>query len=373
MKKTKILFFHFDMGGGGAEKVLVNLVNNLDKGKYDITVQTIFGQGPNRKLLDGDIRFKCLLDRPAFRGIRQIFKLLPPELLHRLLVRETYDVEIAFLEQIPTRIVGGCSDNSTRLYCWIHNTARGLDSFSTAFRDMNEFKRIYSRFTKIAFVSQGAMDTFYPMYDVRNPGAVVHNVLDTDSIISNGQHAINLNLDSDSLNLCSVGRLCGQKRYDRLIRSLYTADQNSSRKWHLYLIGAGSEHDDLANLAMELGINDKITFLGFQSNPHQFVSKMDLFVCSSESEGYSTAVTESLILGIPILTTDCSGMDELIGDTRAGIIVENNEEALTNGLLRIFNESGLLETLKKSACERSKFFSKEKSIREFENFINPAK
>ncbi len=369
MKKNKILFFHFDMGGGGAEKVLVNLVNNLDRDKYDITVQTIFGGGANRKLLYKDIQFKCLFDRNAFRGIRQLFKLLSPKSLHKLLIRDTYDVEIAFLEQIPTRIIGGCPNSSTKLYAWIHNTARGLDSFSTAFCNMSEFSQVYSRFTKLAFVSQGAMDTFYSIYEVNTPGNVVHNVLETDSIILNGEKDIDIKLDVDTLNICSVGRLCGQKRYDRLIRSLHSVDRQFSRKWHLYLIGTGSEQMKLMNLIEKLGLNDKVTFLGFQDNPHKYVSKMDLFVCSSESEGYSTAVTEALILGVPVLTTDCSGMSELIGDTQAGIIVDNDENALTDGIVSIFNNHRLLTTMKQEAIKRSKFFSTEKALAEFENFI----
>lgn len=59
---------------------------------------------------------------------------------------------------------------------------------------------------------------------------------------------------------------------------------------------------------------------------------MDLFVCSSRKEGYSTTITESIIVGTRVITTDCSGMDEILEDSGAGIIVENNEEALYLGL-----------------------------------------
>ena len=66
--KKKILFFHFDLKGGGAEKVLVNLVNNMDKSKYDITVQTLFGVGTHVKELNKDIHFKYLFKK-QFRGL----------------------------------------------------------------------------------------------------------------------------------------------------------------------------------------------------------------------------------------------------------------------------------------------------------------
>lgn len=367
--KKKLLFFHFDLGGGGAEKVLVNLVNNLNPEKYDITVQTIFGKGANRNLLASHIKFKCLFDRPAFGGMRHLFKLFPPHLLYKLLVREKYDVEIAFLELIPTRIIGGSTNRKSKKFAWIHNTTNDIDSFTSAFRNIKEFYDIYSNFDKIAFVSEGAKESFYRIYSVDTPGRVVHNVLDNSEIIAKSEEVIDITLDKSVINLCSVGRLCGQKGYDRLLRVLKRVSEQCNTEWHLYLIGSGAEKQTLMVQAESLGIIDKVSFVGFQKNPFKYVSKMDLFVCSSISEGYSTAVTESLILGIPVITTNCSGMDELIGQSNAGIIVENNEKSLEDGILTILSNDNLLSDLKSSAKKRCGFYSIEDCIEEFESFI----
>ena len=62
--KKKILFFHFDLQGGGAEKVLITLLNHLDFDKYDITLQVIFGVGPNIKHIPKQVHFKSVF-RPA--------------------------------------------------------------------------------------------------------------------------------------------------------------------------------------------------------------------------------------------------------------------------------------------------------------------
>lgn len=368
-KKQKLLFFHFDLGGGGAEKVLVNLVNNLDPEKYDITLQTIFGKGKNRNLLGSHVKFKCLFNCKARRGTRILFKLFPPRLLYKLLVHDKYDIEIAFLELIPTRIVGGSSNRKSKKYAWIHNTTTNINSFTSAFRNINEFYRIYSKFNKLAFVSEGARESFYKMYSLDTPSSVVHNVLDTSAIIEMSKEPINIELENSVVNLCSVGRLCEQKGYDRLLRVLKRVSEEGERRWHLYLIGEGEDKLALVEQAKKLGIDNNVTLVGFQQNPHKYVSKMDLFVCSSLKEGYSTAVTESLILGIPVITTDCSGMDELIGDSKAGIIVENNEESLKNGILQILSNENILLDLKSKAKKRSNFYSTENCINEFESFI----
>ena len=68
MSKIKILFIHFDLGNGGAENVLVNLLNNLDPQKYDITLRTIFSGGVNMKRLHSNIKFEPLFPIKATVG-----------------------------------------------------------------------------------------------------------------------------------------------------------------------------------------------------------------------------------------------------------------------------------------------------------------
>lgn len=369
-KRIKILFFHFDLQPGGAERVLVNLVNNLDPQKYDITVQTIFGQGQLKNAFAPNIKLKSVFNCKSIGGTRQLFKLLSPEKLHRLLIRERYDIEIAFLEQIPTRIIGGCQTIGTKKFTWLHNTANPDRHLAIAARSWKEFLKTYSSFDKIAFVSEGARDSFYRYYPIHTPGSIVHNVVESDNIKAMAmEKIIDIPIDKDKLNLCSVGRLCGQKGYDRLFRCLVQIKKRTNRPWHLYLIGEGAEHDALVEQATHDGIIDNITFVGFKDNPYKYVSKMDLFVCSSNFEGYSTAVTESIIVGTPVLTTNCSGMSEIFGNTKSGLIVENDEHSLENGLIQIFNNINLLTEMKIAALERSSFYSKESCIEQFEKFL----
>ena len=117
--KIKVLFLIFDLGGGGAEKVLVQLVNSLPADKYDITVQTIFNVGPNKISLKPHIHYKYIFNK-QFRGMRFLNRILSPKLLHRLFIREHYDIEIAYLEGVPTRVISGCANPMTKKYAWVH-------------------------------------------------------------------------------------------------------------------------------------------------------------------------------------------------------------------------------------------------------------
>ena len=96
-----------------------------------------------------------------------------------------------------------------------------------------------------------------------------------------------------------------------------------------------------------------------------------MFVCSSLSEGFSTATTEALIIGVPVVTTLVSGMIEMLGaNGEYGIITENNEDALYEGIKRILTENGLLEYYKKQSVIRGKLFDTESTVFVVETFLN---
>lgn len=361
----RILFFIVDLGGGGAEKVLVNLVNNLSPSKYDITIRTLFDKGVNRKLLKSHVHYKPCFPFSPLKGFTHILKLFSPSTLYRLFIKKSYDIEIAFMHHTPTRILAGGSSDIPK-YAWVHTKSVS----PKIYRSERELIECYKKYNGVAFVSEDAQTTFKTDFNLHLINdRVIHNVVDSDEIKRVASEQIDLNLIPNTIKLCSVGRLSPEKGYDRLINILGKLKEEDYNNWHLYLLGTGSEEQKIKDLCQKRGILDKVTLLGYQNNPHKFVSKMDLFVCSSYTEGYSTAVTESIIVGTPILTTKCSGMQEILGDSGAGIITENSEEGLHEGLKILLANPDKIQAMSICAKERSKVFSASQSIKEFEQFI----
>lgn len=353
-----------DLGGGGAEKVLVNLVNNLSPEKYDITIRTIFGKGVNARYLKPHIHYSSALKNKPFRGFSVLQKLFSPTYLYKWLIKDSYDIEIAYMQHVPTRILCG-SNSSAKKYAWVH-----IDGLHfRVYRNLSEFKSAYRKFDGVAFVSKVAYNKFLADFGFDPRGRVVHNLNESSKIKESASEPIEVLL-SKKINLCSVGRFTLQKGYERLIPILGRLNAEGYSQWHFYFLGTGERRKIYEQLLIKWNIADKCTFLGYQTNPYKFVSKMDLFVCSSLKEGYSTAVTESIIVGTPVLTTNCSGMDEILGDSGAGIIVPNNENALYNGLKDLLTHPEKIKEMKKNAEKRSEFFSTENAKKEFENFIS---
>ena len=108
------MFLIHDLGHGGAEKVLVNLVNNMDRSKFDISVTALFGGGVNEQFLAKDIHFYSVFPKEV-PGNSKLMKLLTPKKLHKLCVKEHYDIEVSYLEGPSARVISGCQDPNTKL------------------------------------------------------------------------------------------------------------------------------------------------------------------------------------------------------------------------------------------------------------------
>ena len=128
-----------------------------------------------------------------------------------------------------------------------------------------------------------------------------------------------------------AGRLTQVKGYDRLVR-VCAKLRDMGYEFSVAILGKGEEEENIKKLISENSLEERIKLLGFQENPHKFIRNSDVFVCSSYAEGYSTAVSEAVILGVPVVTTECSGMREIFGDEECGITMAGKQEI---GFLRL--------------------------------------
>ena len=135
----KILFFLSTLGNGGAEKVLVNLVNYMDTKKFDITVMTLFDEGENRELLAPHIKYLYCF-KSAKKGFAQLMKCFSPKLLHSFFVKELYDIEVSYLEGIATRIISGCQNKKTKKIAWVHTEFVNKKFAARIYRNYKELR-----------------------------------------------------------------------------------------------------------------------------------------------------------------------------------------------------------------------------------------
>ncbi len=365
----KIMFLIPTLGNGGAEKVLVNLVNNMDTTKYEITVMCIFDTGVHKESLHENIGYKFIF-RKQFRGSTQIFKLFRPETLYRHFVKDRYDIVISYLEGVPARILGGCHDPNVRKVSWIHCRIDSKAVAELGFRNYAEAERCYSSFDNTVCVSRMTKDYFTETLSFRKPIEVLYNTIESEQIRQLSQEAIeDMEFSDDCFNLCSVGKITEVKGFDRLAR-IHKRLCEDGIKNKVYIFGVGDEQKKIEDYLRKNHLEKTFRFMGYRVNPYKYVRKADLYVCSSHSEGFSTSVTEALIVGTPVVTTMCSGMQEQLGyHNEYGIVTQNDEDSLYEGIKKILTEKDLLKNYRIKSAQRGKNFEKAITVRAVEDML----
>lgn len=378
--KKRVLFVVNSLWGGGAEKVFQTMLCNLDKERYDITVYSVnqahvsapypidgvkygymFGQSAKSLLGRLKMRLKNKLRLMAYYH-------LSPKWFYRMFMRGEYDVEVAFIEGYATRIVSGSTNKRSKKLAWVHTDLENNHWTDIAYRSRREEEEAYRRFGVVAGVSQSVVNSMKSLYPELRTLAVVYNPIDERLIFSKSE-AFKAELPRAAVRLVSIGRLENPKGYDRLLpimKKLVDEGYDLS----LAILGEGSQRKSLALYIEENGLSEKVSLLGFQPNPYPWLVGADLFVCSSRIEGYSTVVTEALIIGLPVITTDCAGMDELLSGGCYGMIVENDDEALFEGLKALISSPEKIAKYRILASERGKDFKLSALMSQIETLID---
>ena len=388
--KKKILFLIHTLGGGGAEKVLVNLVNNMDKNLYDVTLMTVIDTGVFKKDISPDVRYRTMIKVPfkkekvndsgsllkkksglssKFIKIYTMFwKVVPAKWVYMFFVKEKYDIEVAFLEGICAKIISGSTNKQSQKITWIHVDLMNQHKSANVFKNHSEEEAVYNRFDSVVCVSNYVKEQFETMFQVKGNVVVKYNPVNVQEIIKKSNETIETVQPKRKFTICSVGRLNAQKSYIRLLEC-HNRLKREGYDCDLWIVGEGTDRENLETYIVDNNLQDSVKLLGFKNNPYPYMKNADLFVCSSKAEGFSTVVTEALILGLPIVTTDCSGMKELLGDSEYGIITENSVDGLYTGMEKILSDEKLYRTYKMKAEMRGQTFNMENTINEIQDLF----
>lgn len=360
----KCLFLMNNLGGGGAERVLVNLVNHMDDTRFDITIQTVFPAGQNKSSLSKNIKLVEGKMREC-RGISRLFKYMPKRIASAFYQKDNYDIAIAYLHGVPTKILW---DYNGKKIAWLHDDMEH-SSLSKCFFN-NQISKCFDSYDRIVGVSDTVCDSFARLYGLKEKLLTIYNTNDTKDILikSNEEQRLFEWSSYKGTKLISIGNLREQKGYDRLIR-VCKKIKNGGLDFSLLILGDGNQKEMLKKMIADNNLSETIELGGFISNPYPYIKQADLFVCSSRFEGLSTVMTESLILGTPIITTEVSGSRETLGNNEYGVIVENSEDGLYDGLKCLLENPDRIEYYREKAKERAQLFDTRATVKAVEDLI----
>lgn len=329
----KILILTNNMNGGGAEKVLLTLLNNLSPLEYEITLALVYKTGVHLNSIPPHVKTKYIFES-NIDASEQIIN--NSELIYEKFLQNDCDIEIAFLEGNATKIISKSTNARSKKIAWVHIDLYNEHYTKNIYSSNQDELVAYSIFDKIAFVSDGALTGFELLFgdSLHSRSVIVYNPIDIDEVKQKSEEKFEFKKEKNTI--CTVGRLAPQKGYRDLIYAT-----NSLLKegfdFNLWILGEGILEKDLKHLCTELGINNHITFFGFQNNPYKFMKAADAFVCSSRSEGLSLVIGEALVLEKPIISTRCSGPSEVLSKGNWGLLVELSEKGIYHGLKTFLN------------------------------------
>lgn len=324
MKKVLFIIYTHSLGGG-AEKILTNVLNGLaKKTDYELSVLEYAKMGVKEEILDEKIKkLKPIVDMQNASRPERIFKYFLvhfcPAILRKIYIKEEYDVQIAFNYQIPTFLTS--PKKSIYNIQWNHGDVYDLKE--------HPFRRFlqnlsFRKADKIIAISKNTKDSIlsvFPKYAEKVQ--TIQNGTDVDSILKGAEVPTDISIKPNSLIF--LGRLEDNKNPLTLID--YTEKMlREGLDINLYLLGTGVQEDEVIKRINDAKLNENIFPLGYINNPYPIIKQGSAVCMLSKSEGFPTVFTEGMALGKPFISSLVGGVTELSGNGECGKIVSNYEE-----------------------------------------------
>ena len=373
MEKIRIVFVHHRLVCGGAENALFDLVNLLDKEKFDITVFAQRNDGIwDEKFRNAGIRviydYSCRKAtwNPVVKAGNIVKKLKTAKAYQNggaglldVCIPEGADIVVSYNVWENEELVFARNAKTVK---YIH----GDPGTNPDYRDEAiHHKELLSRFDRIICVSRSAWQAFREISGLAEGVELHYNPMNSDLVRQKAQEPVDF--PEDVPVICAVGRLSREKAYERLLvihRRLL--DQGVRHK--LMIVGDGPDREYLDRLIRAMDLQDSVMMTGYQSNPYPYMRKSRFLVISSYTEGLPVISMEALSLGVPVVSTIPS-IGEVFGGETCGIVSQNDNSSLEKAIFRMLTDEAFYTEAKAGAEKRSSFFDGKRMVQEIEDLF----
>ena len=320
MNKQTILFIMHELSLGGAERVVHNLINNMNREEFKVELCLFKKKGILVNSIKSDVK---IYDLKATRVLTSTFKFI------KLLITQKPDIVftsithvnllVAFLIPflklfMPKTLFVTREVNIPSIRAKYITKSKKLDFF---------YKRVINNYDYIIAQSNYMKNDIVKSYNIKESKIyVVNNPLDISIIQEKLENNTKTNLfaDKNKINIVAVGNLRKQKGFEQLLEVMLKLDDN----YHLNIIGNGAERNFLEDQIDILNIHDKVTFHGSKTNPYIYMQQADIVALTSRYEGFPNVILEANACGKFVVAFKCPGVsEEIIQNDINGFLVEN--------------------------------------------------
>ncbi|WP_079666510.1 glycosyltransferase [Soonwooa buanensis] len=380
MLKKKILIRIGSLRHGGAEKVLVTFLKNLPSDKYEVDLLLNLYSGKYLTEVPNWVNVMYLnkgemittnrpqdIPKKAYRVVYQrLLKKYPKILYKRKLKNKKYDIEFAAIHGFMDEVLNSPLTSSKKLM-WIHNDLTQVEGYT------KEKIRRFFKYDKVMVISEKIKKTFEDLAiseTEKSKIVRIFNPLDTEEILAKAEKTVENYKFNDKLpTFISVGTVFPQKGFDRLLKA-HKKLINEGLDHRLLIVGDGYDFENIKKLKTELGVDNTATMLGFTDNPYPYFKKADFYILSSRYEGFPTVLFEAMTLNKNIIATDVSGVREMLNDGDLGLIIENSEEGIYEGMKKALLHPQTFENYQTKLQAYEMPFNLKNSVKGITNIID---
>ncbi|WP_334125882.1 glycosyltransferase [Empedobacter brevis] len=370
-KKIKILFRLRSLEMGGVPRVVLDLLRNLPKDKFDFTLMLNLYQGELIKDIPADIKLivvengkEQMSSNPFIQKIQLVWRRLKleiydqfPFILYQLKVPEKYDIEVS-PGYAEFDMVLNSPDKSSRKIGWFH-TDVGYDKDKQ--RVLSRIEKM-KRFDFMIFGSKQTRQVIDDLYQVTYPkSTVIYNVIKVDEVLKKAD-LFEYSYKTDFPVFSSMGRLHSRKGYHTLMK-VHKQLLDDGFKHIIAVIGGGNEMENLMSQRKELNVEDSFLLLDSQTNPYPYIKASDYFILPTQSESYPLVIGEVMCMQKPIISTNVGGIAEMIEDGVDGVLINYDEQEMYDAMKSFMTDQDLIQKITEGTATAYQKFDEKKIYR----------
>lgn len=369
MKKKRYLFLYGPLNGGGAERVLLDILRNFDYTQNEIHLCQFCGGGTLVDEVPAEV-----VKHEMWSGYALGYKLAYRASLkfgwHELLRHQfhktmdasgDFDVVISFLEGMPLRIHYLLDIKKGRQVTWVHCDLLRFQYTDNQFR-AGEQLAAYNAMDTVVCVAQDTERAFrerFPMCTAQTK--VIYNPIDIAKVERMGAEKI---IKNDRFTIVMTGRLTPPKQVQRFVLIAKRFKDIGRNDVLFQWIGDGELRSEMEQQIHDLGVEDMVQIIGFKRNPFPYVKSADMMFCCSGYEGFCLAICEAMVLGIPVVSTKTSGPIEIIDNNKYGILCDHDENSMFDAVFKMVNDAELRKHYAVVGRERVQKYAAEECMKQ---------
>ena len=345
----RISLFIPDFREGGAQKMMINLANELTHKSVDVDLVVACNAGSFDRLVNDKvniIRLNCKRTLTSLFPLIKYLKSVKPQVLLSALYHANVVCLIA-KQMIKDGNIKFIVTERNYLSLRIKNSPNIKDKLI-----LPAIKFLYPKADSVIAISKGVMDDVKDVCSLSDDKILhIYNPVVTDSFAEDIKASPDIPCSRDIPLIIASGRLVEQKDYPTMLKSLALVIKK--KPVNLMILGKGHLEDEVTSLAKELNIDNHVIFKGFVDNPLSYIKQADIFLMTSAWEGFGNVLVEALYCGLSIVATDCkAGPAEILNNGEYGHLVPvGDEKAISDAILDVIKKPFDKEMQKQRALE----------------------